>query len=441
MATIREVILPNQKREDGTWNVKIRVTHQRKINYIPTKHYVGVKQIRSDHTIKDPVVLNSIYPTIMEYRMKIGELGPKLEVFDLPRLIKYLTGEVEITAEEINVIKFGRKMIADMRAAGREGSAHTINTVVNGLVDFFGSENVPVTEIRANMLVKYEAFLRSERDIIRLNQFQREVTRTMPGLSDNGLHNHMRDLRILFNAIRNFYNDEDLGLTIVKHYPFKKYKLVRPTENKKPKLTVKQVMAIRDFEAAPDSRIELARDLFMLSFYLCGMNAVDIYKIPADDQATKRIDYNRSKTCSRRRDSAFISINIPVIAVLLHQKYAGKLEERYCSHNALDTALSKGMRAIGKVLKINDLEFYDARHAFGDWARNICRFSKDDVGLALNHKDQTNSVTDFYVSKSWGIIDEVQEAVIRLLVKAEKRKVQKTASLKSDRDKSSLAVA
>ena len=52
MATIREVILPNQKREDGTWNVKIRVTHQRKVNYISTQHYVGAKQIRPDHSIK-----------------------------------------------------------------------------------------------------------------------------------------------------------------------------------------------------------------------------------------------------------------------------------------------------------------------------------------------------------------------------------------------------
>jgi hypothetical protein len=433
MATIREVILPNQKREDGTWNVKIRVTHQRKVNYISTQHYVGAKQIRPDHSIKDPIILNAIYPTLKDYREKISELGPKLEVFDLQRLINYLTNKTEITADEINVIAFGRKMIAELKEAGREGSAHTINTVVNGLVDFFKSEKVPVTEIRAAMLVKYEKFLRSEREIVRLNQFQNEVTRKMPGLSDNGLHNHMRDLRVLFNAIRNFYNDEDLGLTVVMHYPFKKYKLIRPTENKKPKLTVKQIIAIREFVAKPGSRMELARDLFMLSFYLCGMNAVDLYKLPEDEIMLNRVDYNRSKTSSRRRDNAFISINIPDVAIPLYVKYAGKLQRRYCSHHSLDTALSKGMRAIGKELKYKELEFYDARHAFGDWARNICRFSKDDVGLALNHKDQTNSVTDYYVSKSWAIIDEVQKAVIRLISpKPEKVKRSKRPAMRKN---------
>ena len=62
-----------------------------------------------------------------------------------------------------------------------------------------------------------------------------------------------------------------------------------------------------------------------------------------------------------------------------------------------------------------------ARHV-GDLARNECRFSMDDVGLALNHKDQTNSVTDTYVSKSWKIIDEVQAAVLLLLIKRSIRK-------------------
>jgi len=139
----------------------------------------------------------------------------------------------------------------------------------------------------------------------------------------------------------------------------------------------------------------------------------------------RRVDYNRSKTSSRRRDGAFISINIPDIAIPIYVKYAGRLQQRYCSHNSLDTALSKGMRAIGKELKYKDLEFYDARHAFGDWARNICRFSKDDVALALNHKDQTNSVTDYYVSKSWAIIDEVQKAVIKLLALNKEKKLKK----------------
>jgi len=421
MATIREVILANSQREDGTWNVKIRVTHQRKVNYISTQHYVGAKQIRKDYSIKDPIILKALNPVLDDYRTKISDLGPKLELYSLPRLIKYLTDKGNITADEINVIEFGLQRIDDLKSEKRGASAANMLTVINSLKDYLKSDFVAITEIRTKMLLEYEKYLRSDRKLTRTDQFKNEYKRTVKGLSDTGLHNHMRDLRILFNNIKDFYNDEDLDIVIVRHYPFKKYKLVQVTENTKPKLTPEQVKQIRDFEAPVGSRMELARELFMLSFYLCGMNAADLHKLPPDETLRERIDYNRSKTKSRRRDRAFISINIPDIAAPLYVKYAGKLQLRYATHITLDQALSKGMREIGKKLKFADLEFYDARHAFGDWGRNICRFSMDDVALALNHKDQTKAVTDIYVSKSWKIIDEVQEAVIGVLKSKNKK--------------------
>ncbi len=41
-----------------------------------------------------------------------------------------------------------------------------------------------------------------------------------------------------------------------------------------------------------------------------------------------------------------------------------------------------------------------------------CRFSKDDIALAMNHVDQSNAVTDIYLKKDWSIIDQVQRGVI-----------------------------
>jgi integrase len=422
MATVREVILPRDKRKDGTWNVKIRVYHNTETFYIKTQLYVSERQIRKDFTIKDPIALKNLNPVIDEYRTKIVELGPKLELLDVERLVKHLMGKTVKTADDINIVEFGRNRIEELKQAKRKASAANMATVVNSLIDYFQCDIVLASDIRTPMLAKYEAYLRRPRQIERLDQFKKPYKRTVQGLTDTGLHNHMRDLRILFNNIRDFYNNEDLEIIVVKHDPFKKYKIVKPNVKTKPKLTIEQVIAIRDFKAESGSRMELARDLFMLSFYLCGMNAVDLYQLPETEKPVARVDYNRSKTRTRRSDKAFISIHIPDVAVPLYIKYAGKLQLRYSSHNSLDRALSVGMRAIGTEINLDDLEFYDARHAFGDWARNICRFSKDDVGLALNHKDQTNTITDFYVSKSWAIIDELQAAVILLLEECGQKK-------------------
>jgi hypothetical protein len=43
----------------------------------------------------------------------------------------------------------------------------------------------------------------------------------------------MRDLRTLFNAAREKYNDEDLGIVKIPHYPFKKYKVGTPPQQQK----------------------------------------------------------------------------------------------------------------------------------------------------------------------------------------------------------------
>jgi len=359
---------------------------------------VGVKQIRKDHTIKDSFITSVLNRVLDDYRKKISELGPKLSFYQVKALATYLENGGEIKAESINVIEFGRERIQELQAAKRNASAANMLTVINSLIDYFESEFVPVTEIRAKMLEAYESFLRKPRKLTRSNQFGVSVVCVKKGVSNTGLHNHMRDLRILFNAIREFYNDEDLGVVIVKHYPFGKYKLVNVDNNDKPKLTIKDLKRIFNIQANSGSRKELARDLAKLSFYLCGMNAVDIYRLPLNCIDENRIGYNRSKTSSRRKDKAYINIKVPEEVKETFLKYAGNLQDRYSNHISLGRAISIGMREIGAELNIASLEFYDMRHAFGDLARNKCRFSKDDVGLALNHKDQTNAVTDIYIS-------------------------------------------
>jgi integrase len=216
-----------------------------------------------------------------------------------------------------------------------------------------------------------------------------------PGLTDNGVHCHFPDLRVLFNNIKNHYNDEDLGLVIVKHYPFKKYKVKRYKPRRKKKLTIAQVCSIRDLIVPRNTRIEQAKELFMLSFYLCGMNAVDLHKLEATENAPKRVEYFRSKTTGRRTDEAFISIKLIKESKALYLKYAGLLTKRYGNYRSLNQAVAYGMRAIGKKLRISELEFYDARHAFADIARNKCRFSVDDIALALNHIDEENTLLTY----------------------------------------------
>jgi hypothetical protein len=133
--------------------------------------------------------------------------------------------------------------------------------------------------INSSMLFAYEKWLRTDRTMTGINQQKKEVTTTEKGMKGGGLYAHMRDLRTLFNEAYKVYNNKDPGIIKIKHYPFEVYKVGAPPKTKKRNIAGEQFITIRNCKVTPDGRAELARDLFMLSFNMCGMNAVDFYNI------------------------------------------------------------------------------------------------------------------------------------------------------------------
>jgi len=413
MATIKEVVLKHHKKEDGTYNIKYRLTHNRKITYINTNHFAGEKQLKKDFTVKDKFLLSVISTDIAKYRMKLLELDSLLIHFGVKELANRLIQQDENSV--IDIIAFAKQYVGELVAEGRKGTAYPMLTVANSLCDYFGSQKVEIDRINSIMLPDYERYLRKERKFKRKNQFGKDVNYVSKGLSDSGLHNHMRDLRTLFNAARDRFNDEDRGLIRIKHYPFKKHKVIEAPMTAKRALSVEQIVKIIEYKCTPGSREELAKEIFLLSFYLCGMNAKDIYDLTQSSIVKNRVNYNRSKTKKRRKDSAFISINLISEAAQLLFKYVNRLRDRYAESSNFNKALNKGLKEIGEAIGIPSLTMYCARHSFGSIARNECRFSKDDVAFALNHIDHATKTTDIYIKPDWRIIDDVQFKVVSLL--------------------------
>jgi hypothetical protein len=64
MATFKIVVVKEDKKIDNTWNVKIRVTHKRRMGYIGTDFYVTKKSFNKKGEIINSGVLNSIGLTV-----------------------------------------------------------------------------------------------------------------------------------------------------------------------------------------------------------------------------------------------------------------------------------------------------------------------------------------------------------------------------------------
>lgn len=429
MATVSAKVYGHHRKTDGSYNVKIRVFHRGIKKFIDTQHYVTDRQIGPDGEVKDSFIQSQLDRQLDDYRTTISGLGERLDLFSAEALRDFLRDK----DKPIEFIGFCQAVIDERMENGQVGSAKTLKTVRYSLIDYFERETASVMKIHYDMLVDYEKYLRKERAITRPDKYGMPTTRTVKGMENTGLHNHMRDLRTLFNEAVKKYNNKSLGIIRIPHDPFEGYTLPKLLKGKKKKLDRPRVLAIRDCPAETGTRLELTRDLFMLSFYLCGMNAKDFYDLRDENIVDGRLEYNRSKTEGRRDDNAFISIKLVEPAKALLKKYMNVLRDRYSTFENLDHALAEGMKQLSKKLEFEQrVTFYWARHTFADMARNKCKVSKDDVGEALNHSDPDHKVTDIYIDRDWSIIDRVQGRVIRYLETGKWKKARKKKNKNRD---------
>jgi len=402
MTTVSATIIKKDQKSDRTWNVKIRVWHNKKPAYIDTNHFVIMKQLgrksKESETlvIKDNFILDRVAPDLKRYRDWISSNESyikRLSAFEVRDKLAELRDGISI--EVIDFLGFCKNFIDSKKKVNKVSSAKTLTTVYNSLVDYFKSDYLPITEINYNFLKRYELYLSNPREITRKNHSGLSRTYVQKGVREAGLHNHMRDLRLLFNEARNEFNDEDLGVIKIAHYPFKKYKVGTAPLTAHRDRSVEEILKLKNCELPEGSRAELARDLGMLSLYLLGMNAADLYELPVMTGNEDRINYNRAKTKNKRLDKAFFSVKIVDEARPLLRKYAGNLQLRYSSTQGLNSAINEGLKVLSEKTDVSEIDFYDFRHTVGTWIRRKCGYSTDDVAEALNQK--TRTVTDIYI--------------------------------------------
>ncbi|MCD8135270.1 MAG: hypothetical protein LUH01_04655 [Parabacteroides gordonii] len=224
------------------------------------------------------------------------------------------------------------------------------------------------------------------------------------------------------------YNDEEQGIIKIPWSPFTKYKVPKQTPTRKRNLpagTIKKILNVKDVKGVGSVRYNLAKDVFALSFYLIGMNTADLFSCTVMENG--RLTYFRAKTKDRRSDFAKMSVKIEPEVLPLIEKYRDPSGERvfnfykkYADSDCFNTAVNKGLKKVGKVIGVDDLEFYAARHSWATIARNDLKINKYVVHEALNHVDDEMKVTDIYLEKDYSQIDEANRKVIDFVLTGKK---------------------
>jgi len=399
MATFKAMIKKGNKKADGTWNVVIRFTHKTKVRFIPTTLYITKKDITASYKIKNANILDRCNDIIKEYRNRLSELSLEFNDIDIDTIASYIRQKKE--NKGISFTDFAAKWIKESTIKGIKN----YKTALNALCSFVGRDNILCEEINVKTMRAFENALK---DRPRAQSLYPNCIKTM------------------FNAARDYYNDEDNDIIRIKH-SLDRYKPVEQNVAEKRALDVE---TIRRIFALPydnirvkgkSSRHDLALDCFRLSFCLMGMNSADLYY--SDRLEDNTIIYDRMKTKDRRRDKAEIQVKITDYIKPLVEKYKGKervfnFSERFTTMESFNRAINIGLKEIGKELGIERLQFYAARHSMATIAVNDVKVSKYIVNDMLNHTDQSLRITELYIKKDFSHINEANVKLLDYVLKA-----------------------
>lgn len=417
MLTIRAEVEKGKVRNDGTYNVRIRFTKDRVVKRISTDLFAAKEDLTIDFKLKEnSVIKQEAERLVLHYRMMFTALHLDSEKYDVNEIVNRLLCKEE-AEKPIDFIEFSRKWISETTIKGKDN----YNTALKSFIRFLGKDNIEIKKITVDLLERYRDYLIKMREL-RVKQMIAEGKRVP---SNRCLSLYLMSLRHLYSEAQKHYNKPDKGLIRIPHTPFEYFKIPKQEATRKRALQPQQIKAIWNLPyqnvykgVSHTCRPDLAKDCFILSFCLMGINSADLYN--AIELKGDRLTYFRTKTKDRRIDKAKMVVVVPEMAMPIMEKYRDPKGERifnfyrfYRDYKAFNKALNKGLKEIGKLLNIDDLEFYAARHSWATIALNKCKVDKYTIHAALNHVDESMRVTDIYIERDFVNENKANAKVIK----------------------------
>lgn len=238
------------------------------------------------------------------------------------------------------------------------------------------------------------------------------------GNSKNTRNIHFRNIRAVFNYA--------IDCEITQSYPMRKFD-TRPEPTEKRSLTVERLRELFRYPVEPWQQRYL--DYFKLTFYLIGINTIDLLACKPGDYSDGRLRYQRAKT------GRLYNIKVEPEAAELIEKYRGSelmvsFGEGRTNYHNFTNKCDKGLKSIGKAELVEDTQRRKNKHQFHVrrtpafpglsvyWARHTwatIAYSLDipdeTIAAALGHS-HGNRTTAIYIDKSIARVDEANRKVI-----------------------------
>ena len=306
---------------------------------------------------------------------------------------KESTSASSATIEKQSFQDFMEVMIKEKRQNGRQRTAETYRTTLHSFNRFLNSKNLLFEDFNDSLMINYQEYLKNNK------------------VCWNTISFYMRILKATYlRAVRQ-------KLTTDNH-PFE-HVYTGMAKTQKRALSQQDIRKIKDY--IPGNKQEqLARDLFLFSFYTRGMAFVDMAYLKKSDINNGILYYSRKKTgqnlsvkwepAMQQIVDSYETFNDTYLLPIIHT--VGKGERNQYRH--VQYIVNKNLVTIGTRLSIQQkLTLYVARHSWASIAKSI-DIPVSVISEALGHSSE--NMTKVYLKS----IDETRihnenERIINLL--------------------------
>ena len=204
------------------------------------------------------------------------------DVIRLEKVIHLLeTGSRRFTADDViilfhkqtkdsSLLNFMQGVIAQLKQLGKVRTSETYKATLKSFMSFRDEQDVPLDGITSEMMLMYEAYLKT-----------REVRM-------NTISFYMRNLRAVYNRA------VEKGLT-TQNNPFR-HVYTGVDKTVKRAIPIKAIKALKELDLSMNPTLDFARDMFLFSFYTRGMSFIDMAYLKKADIKNGILTYRRRKT-------------------------------------------------------------------------------------------------------------------------------------------------
>lgn len=392
MANFSIVIVPTKKLSNGRHRIRIAVAHHSQTRYISTQFTLdSTSQIKNGRVIRHENAANMnacLRKLINEYEEIVTSISylPAISCTELIRIINYEQKKKGITFQSV-----AREYMNFMKGEEREKSYKLYMIASDRFIKYMKGD-FPLIQLTPLHIQEFAKVLREE------------------NLSDTTIRIYLTLIKVILN-----YAGKMNYVTYSIH-PFILFKM--PASNvRELDLSIDELKRIRDVHLLKPS-LSIARDIFMLTYYLGGINLRDLLTYNFKDKDYMR--YIRHKTRNSKKGENEIVFTLQPEAKVIIDKYLTKEGYlKFGKYSSYKQIYSLIFRHIGKVSILSGIKkkvtYYSARKTFAQHGYNL-GIQIEKIEYCIGHSMKNNRPIFNYIKIMQEHADKVFREILNQLL-------------------------